>query len=423
MSEFSKIQSLLTKSETAEALQLLQTKVSDSWQQSVLLLRASYAQLEKEVMNGLIDSETAQRRRNQINASALQLLEKVQSGADSPETMFQSLKKHYWNQNIAEEMKNQEQNSTNISGSNINIEGSSDVVIGSGNTVTKKIFKALGRWQFWTIVVVLLGLGTFIFLGGQEVMGQQEENFASLNTIQDQLEVLIAEQGDKLAEKAPALKQNLQTGMEALKQEDYPTAIRELEELAKQAPIAAVYKNLAYAYDKEGNYDKAFDMRQRAENIDPKAYAPVPASAIRGKYVNLLARENGGLLAVTSDQKMERLNDYQLNQRLVGVNSWAVFSFNEERSATIDQLDFFIANTDNYNPREITLLVSNDTPTGPFDTVGVFNPLNAFIKKTPFQEFKFSPVKARYVKFIIGRQQTDYGTVGVRECRLWGKLQ
>ena len=220
-----------------------------------------------------------------------------------------------------------------------------------------------------------------MFLGGKEVIGQQEENFASLGTIQDQLKTLIAEQGEQLAEQAPALQEKLKTGMKALKNEDFSTAIRELEGLAEQAPLAGVYKNLAYAYEQEGNYHQAFAMHRKAQSIDPDAYAPVAASVIKGKYVNLIAPENGGEIAVTSDPKLEQLVDYQLERQSVYVKSWVVFSFNEERPVTIDKLDFYIPKSDGYNPREITLLVSNDAPTGPFDTIGVFNPLNALIKK------------------------------------------
>ena len=103
MSDFTAIRNLVTKSETAEALQLLQEKVPTFWQSSLLLLRANLSQLEKEVMNGVTSTEEAQRRRSQLNAATLQLIEKVESDAISPESLFAELKTQFWNQDVAEE--------------------------------------------------------------------------------------------------------------------------------------------------------------------------------------------------------------------------------------------------------------------------------------------------------------------------------
>lgn len=423
MPKYTSIQPLLVSGQTTVALQQLQSQVPASWQQSVLLLRASLSQLEKEVMNGMISSEEAQRRRNQINASTLQLLDKLESGGTTPESLFQELKSNYWNQNIAQEMAKQEENNTNISGSNINISGSSDVVIGSGNTVTKKIFKALGRWQFWTLLVVLAIIVGFMFFGGREVMSQQDANYTSLGQIQAQLEALIAQKGEGFADQLPQLKEQLVTGMKALKKEDYPTAIKELKELANQAPLASVYKNLAYAYEQNGQIDEAYFMRTEALRVDPNAFFPQKAAEIKGKHVDLLAPENGGEIVVTSDPNMERLLDFYLSRISVNVGSWAVFGFNEGHLAIIDRVDFFIPASDDYNPRHFELLVSTASENGPFTSIGKFEPQNAFIKKKPFQEFSFEPVKAKYVKIIMGPQQTDFSYVGIYEMRLWGKLQ
>lgn len=262
MEALSSVQRLLAAGRTAEALAQLQDhilKKAPKWRQSALLLRAGWSQLEKEVMGGLISGEEAERRRNRVNAGALQLLENLESGLTTPEELWQELKPQFWNDTIAEEMKKQEQNSTDISGSNIHIEGSSDVVTGSGNMVIKKIINALGRWQFWSILLVLAGLGVFGFFGGQEILGNQEEAYASLSIIQKELARLAEERGEDFEQQLPEIENQLASGMKALKKEDYKTAAQELEAAAEKAPLASVYKNLAYAYEQEGKIEKAYE--------------------------------------------------------------------------------------------------------------------------------------------------------------------
>ena len=421
------IHDLLAGGRTAEALEQLQEHIQShapKWRQTVLLLRASWAQLEQEIRQGLVSGEEAERRRNRINAGALQLAENLKSGLATPEELWQELKSQFWNENIAEAMSKQEQNQTNISGSNINIEGSSEVIIGSGNTVTKKIFNALGRWQFWGILVVLGGLGIFGYFGGMEILEQQEAAYASLSEIRQELAKLAEERGGSFQSKVPGIEAQAKSGLQALKKGDYQTAIKELSAAADQAPLASLYKDLAYAYEQDGNIEKAYQMRKRAKEIDSDAYAARPAEEIKGQYLNLLASENGGELLASSNPDMaDAISENLQNYAWVSPNDWAVFGFNQERPALVDRLDFYIPESSNGNLQSFELQVGMESTNGPFTSVGVFEPQNAYIQKKPFQEFSFGPVEARYIKIILGSPHGNTGGAYVHELRLWGRLR
>ncbi|MCO6478120.1 MAG: hypothetical protein J5I94_15930 [Phaeodactylibacter sp.] len=152
------IQDLLAKGETARALAQLQEHIfrkAPKWRQPVLLLRASWAQLEKERLQGIINQEQAELHHTSINAAALHLLESVDSGLARPDELWLEFKGRFWNEKIAETMKKGEPNNNELSSTRINIHGNSNVAIGSGNTIRKRIFNVLKRWKFWSILVML----------------------------------------------------------------------------------------------------------------------------------------------------------------------------------------------------------------------------------------------------------------------------
>jgi Ca-activated chloride channel family protein len=89
----------------------------------------------------------------------------------------------------------------------------------------------------------------------------------------------------------------------------------------------------------------------------------------------------------------------------------AVFGFKGEKTATFDTVRIFIGETSDDNIKSLELLVSNDSPTGPFKSVGTFEPLNIRMHKTGgWQEFKFAPVTAKYLIC----KMTTYDTAQVR---------
>jgi len=126
---------------------------------------------------------------------------------------------------------------------------------------------------------------------------------------------------------------------------------------------------------------------------------PAPGAPSQSKGINLLAPENGGqLLLVPSDHWLETI-DGKENGFWIGGE--AVYAFKDERQASFDTFTVLIPETQNYNVKEFELLAGNDSPTGRFESIGKFQTQNIKFVKRPYQEFKFPPVQARYLKVRI----------------------
>jgi hypothetical protein len=123
--------------------------------------------------------------------------------------------------------------------------------------------------------------------------------------------------------------------------------------------------------------------------------SPVAAKAIPGA-INLLAPENGGhMLIASSDDWATTISGNEHGQSL-DVGKSAFFAFKDEHSATFDIFTMLIPGTDDSNVKEFELLQGNESPTGRFESIGKFQTQNMKLFNTPYQEFKFSPVTAKY---------------------------
>ena len=143
------------------------------------------------------------------------------------------------------------------------------------------------------------------------------------------------------------------------------------------------------------------------------------------KSINLLATEHGGHLIVTSGDDWAGTIDGKegYNQISYGLTSQseAVYAFKGERSATLDRFTMLIPGTDDHHIREFELFVGNESPTGPFESLGRFQTQNVKLLKTPYQEFTFPHVKGRYFKIKL---LSTYGGLHptVHEIQLFGRL-
>ena len=79
----------------------------------------------------------------------------------------------------------------------------------------------------------------------------------------------------------------------------------------------------------------------------------------------------------------------------------SLYPFKDERPATFDMFTILIPGTHDSNVKEFELLQGNESPTGPFESIGKFQTQNVKLFNTPYQEFKFSPVTAKYLKVTI----------------------
>jgi len=58
----------------------------------------------------------------------------------------------------------------------------------------------------------------------------------------------------------------------------------------------------------------------------------------------------------------------------------------------------FVNGTEQYNLKEFELFTGNDDPMGQFKSIGKFQTQNVKLFKTPFQQFKFPAVTAKFLK-------------------------
>ena len=119
--------------------------------------------------------------------------------------------------------------------------------------------------------------------------------------------------------------------------------------------------------------------------------------------------------SVTIDGKEDQFQEVKVGEE-------AVFAFKDERAATFDSFSMLIPKSGR-NPKEFELFVG-DSPTGPFRSLGTFQPQNVRMMKTAgWQEFKFSPVTAKSLKVKLRSNFEDVVWIDVYEFRLLGQLQ
>jgi hypothetical protein len=163
-------------------------------------------------------------------------------------------------------------------------------------------------------------------------------------------------------------------------------------------------------------------MRKSESASGPPVPATVSEPLSRSKRVNLLAPENGGHLVTASSDAWQATIDGRedFSQISYGTGTEAVYAFKDERQATFDLFTILIVESWHSNVKEFELLAGNDSPTGAFESIGRFQTQNMKLFKTPYQEFKFAPVKARYLKMKL---ISAYGPhPSVLEFQLFGNL-
>lgn len=157
----------------------------------------------------------------------------------------------------------------------------------------------------------------------------------------------------------------------------------------------------------------------------PAASGPTAPSDAPARLVNLLSAENGGQVVVTSGDNWLKTIDGKedFNQIDYGLRdqTFAVFGFAGDMPARIEKFTMLVPATQDNNVKEFELLVGNASPTGRFESLGTFTTQNLKLVRTPFQEFTFPPVTARYLKV---RLISSYGATHpeLREVQLFGTL-
>lgn len=160
---------------------------------------------------------------------------------------------------------------------------------------------------------------------------------------------------------------------------------------------------------------------QPAGNAAPAA-APVGSPAPRGR-VNLLSAQHGGQLVVASAEPWKLLIDGKEEEYAWTDTGFGVFGFRDGRTALIDTFALLIPKQADINIKDFELFAGNASPTGPFESIGRFSTQNMRMMQNPYQEFRFPPVKAKYLKFQPLRSHADSTSMYAFEIQLFGELQ
>ena len=170
-------------------------------------------------------------------------------------------------------------------------------------------------------------------------------------------------------------------------------------------------------------YNDTTSGNHQATNTDIKPGVATDAATDHDR-INLFADENGGrvLVASSDDWRFTIDGDEGLRQISYGIGKEAVYGFRDERAATFDMFTMLITETETFNIKEFELLAGDDSPTGQFRSIGKFQTQNVKLFKTPYQEFKFHPVTAKYLKFKL-ISTYEWPHPNIHEFQLFGILK
>jgi hypothetical protein len=141
--------------------------------------------------------------------------------------------------------------------------------------------------------------------------------------------------------------------------------------------------------------------------------------------INLLNPKNGGQVVVaSSDAWLQTIDGNESRGLQLARDDSAIYAFKNERSATFDTFAVLIPGKLDKNLKEFELL-TGDSPTGEFSSIGKFTTVNAKFVKNPYQEFKFPPVTAKYLKVQLLSNWGFFNEniIAVFQFRLMGQLK
>jgi hypothetical protein len=145
------------------------------------------------------------------------------------------------------------------------------------------------------------------------------------------------------------------------------------------------------------------DATRRPESAGTAGTAAgTPDAPIKGR-INLLSSANGGhLMAAPSDSWQYPIDDDTKNWQYIQSGAGdGVYAFKNEQPATFDVFMMLIDETTGLNIKEFELFVGNESPLGTFQSIGKYQTQNIRLYPSPWQEFKFAPVRARYFKLHV----------------------
>ena len=161
-----------------------------------------------------------------------------------------------------------------------------------------------------------------------------------------------------------------------------------------------------------------------APPVAPPPANPPAAAQPSPRRTNLLSPDTGGQVVAAAKADWARLIDGDEEQGVWVDDGEGVFAFKDERPARFDAFAVLIPDTSGVNLKTFELLAGTESATGPFTAIGKFDTQNLRLFKSPYQEFRFPPVTATFLKVrSLGNHRGDTGAVRAFEFQLFGDLQ
>ena len=176
-----------------------------------------------------------------------------------------------------------------------------------------------------------------------------------------------------------------------------------------------------------GNYYAADNSRQLQKSLmdieEVEGTLTLSTEELAGP--NLLKKEHGGQLLMSPKQDDWKQTIDGLEEKvLVPEYSSAVYAFKHEQMATFHTFAICLPGEDVSNLKDFELLVSNNSWTGPFRSIGKFQAQNTGSPDAPYQQFTFpEEVTDRYLQVQLETNYGNSGHTGLYEFQLLGELK
>ncbi len=417
-----KYKQLIAKGETEAALNLLmeqRDQHSANTSKAIVVLKAAWTNLKKQQIVGTIAPEEAERVNNRINMGILNVVQDMDIHGEGHTINLYGINTDLLNEQtsaIVHQIENAHYHT--VRDNKIQVGQAENVVVGSGNTITTKVRKGWGIFQYSFLVLMICVLGYGGWFAFTNLAAANDNVLFSLSEVRASIELLAKNDNAVRIAFDPSMRKQLEAGWEDLKNGNFQEAIYKLEEVVKVAPAPKLLLELGLAHrkNKEEGYAQKYILEAFEKSPSLKREY---IETLRGQKINLLDITAGtGLVKASASDWENVLTDIDYFQD--EVPSEAVFGFGNGLSATFDQFEVGIEKVHYYNPKNIELY-SGDSPNGVFKKIATIHVENLYVQGL-YQKFPFPPTTSKYFKIkVLGAYGGNF--TFIPDMKLMGTLQ
>lgn len=417
-----KYQQLIAEGNTEEALDLLleqRGQYAANTSKAIVVLKAAWINLKNQQMLGVIAGEEAERIRNRINMGVLDVAQDIELNGGGSIVNLHGINSDLVNEQtspIVQQIEHAQYHT--VSDNKVEVHQAKNVIVGSGNTITTKVNKGWGIWQYASLLLAICILGYGGWYAFQSLGAANDNMMFSLSKVRSEIESLAKKDNAVKAAFDPGMQEQLELGWNDLESGHYAQAIEKLDAVAQVIPAPKLLLQLGLAYRK--NKDERYAQKYMLEAFEK---SPV----VKREYIETLKGERINLLDVTTGTSVKKATEVDWKNALYydgyfqgQIPSEAVFGFGNDKAATFDLFEVKIDKTHYYNPKNIELY-SADTPNGEFRKIAAIQVENIYTEGG-FQQFPIPATTCKYIKIkVLDVYGGSFGVVP--DMTLMGTLQ